>query len=290
MHILNCLDTATREHPHAGIVVLGDFNRLRDAALTSYPLKQVVKEPTRKTAILDKIYTNMMDWYDRPVVLPNVGRSDHRAVIMSPSATAKREHGQNIMVAKRSQDSNGKAMLAHALQNLDWTPLYNMQSCEDMVDYFYSTTTNLIDHHLPILTVRRYSTDKPWITDHFRRLIRCRQYALRSGDKARYKRLRNQIQRLSRQLRRKYFEKKAKCLHNTNPRKWWRVVKEITGLQQKSTEPLVGLAQRLHDGDVHKLADHINSFFQQVAADLRPLSDVDHECRVERVRHRPIRR
>jgi len=51
------------------------------------------------------------------------------------------------------------------------------------------------------------------------------------------------------------------------------VVKEITGLQQNSTEPLVGLAQRLHDGDVHKLADHINIFFQQVAPDLRPLSD-----------------
>ena len=88
-----------QEHPHAGIVVLGDFNRLRDAALTSYPLKQVVNKPTRKVAILDKIYTNLMDWYDRPVVLPNVGRSDHRAVIMSPSATSKWEHGQNIMVA-----------------------------------------------------------------------------------------------------------------------------------------------------------------------------------------------
>ena len=74
-------------------------------------------------------------------------------------------------------------------------------------------------------------------------------------------------------LRRKYFEKKPKGLQNTNPHNWWRVVKEITGLQQKSTEPLVGRAQRLHDGDVHKLADHINSFFQQVAADVRPLSD-----------------
>jgi len=36
-----------------------------------------------------------------------------------------------------------------------------------------------------------------------------------------------------------------------------------------STEPLVGLAQRLHDA----LADHINKFFLQVAADLHPLSD-----------------
>ena len=47
----------------------------------------------------------------------------------------------------------------------------------------------------------------------------------------------------------------------------------VTGLKQKSTEPLVGLAQRIHDGDVHALAGHINKFFQQVAADLRPLSD-----------------
>ena len=32
-HILNCLDTVTRDHPQEGVVVLGDFNRLRDACL-----------------------------------------------------------------------------------------------------------------------------------------------------------------------------------------------------------------------------------------------------------------
>jgi len=106
------LDTATREHPQAGIMVLGDFNRLRDTALISYPLKQVVKAPTRKAAILDKIYTNLQDWYDLPVVLPNVSRSDHRAVLMSASATAKHQRGQDITVMTRSQDSNGKALLA----------------------------------------------------------------------------------------------------------------------------------------------------------------------------------
>ena len=63
-HILNCLDTVTRDHPQAGVVVLGDFNRLRDAAIISYPLKQVVKAPTRRAAVLDKIYTNLHDWYD----------------------------------------------------------------------------------------------------------------------------------------------------------------------------------------------------------------------------------
>ena len=33
------------------------------------------------------------------------------------------------------------------------------------------------------------------------------------------------------------------------------------------------MAYWIHDGDIHALADHINKFFQQVAADLCPLSD-----------------
>ena len=42
-HLLGCLDIVSRDHPCAGIVLLGDFNRLRDAARLSYPLKQVVE-------------------------------------------------------------------------------------------------------------------------------------------------------------------------------------------------------------------------------------------------------
>jgi len=55
----------------------------------------------------------------------------------------------------------------------------------------------------------------------------------------------------------------------SNPRNWWRAVRQITAYKQRSTEPLVGLAQRLHDGDVglNALADYMNKFFQQVAAD-----------------------
>jgi len=93
----------------AVVIVLGDFNRLRDVALISYPLKHVVKAPTRKASVLDKIYTNLQDWYDQPVVLPNIGRSDHRAVLMSASVNPKREHDQDITVVRRSRDSNGMA-------------------------------------------------------------------------------------------------------------------------------------------------------------------------------------
>ena len=72
-HIIDCIDDITKDHPHAGIVLLGDFNRLRDAALLTYPLRQVVRSPTRGEAILDKIYTNLYEWYGRPEILPSIG-------------------------------------------------------------------------------------------------------------------------------------------------------------------------------------------------------------------------
>jgi len=49
---LSCLDSISCINPCADFKILGDFNHL------NYPLKQVVKCATRKSIILDKIYTN----------------------------------------------------------------------------------------------------------------------------------------------------------------------------------------------------------------------------------------
>jgi len=215
----------------------------------------------------------LLNWYERPVILPNIGSSDHNAVLMSATFNGKRERGKDITVNVRSQDSNGKALLAQAIQNVNWTPLYVMQTCDEMVTSFYDTLTGLIDQHLPLLTVKRHTTDKPWVTDQFRRLVRCRQNALVNGETVRYKALRNRVQRLARQLRRKYFATKVRDLRESNPRSWWHSVKQITGLQTKSSQPLSGLANQLNDGNMEALASSVNTFFQQVAADLRPLSD-----------------
>jgi len=62
-------------------------------------------------------------------------------------------------------------------------------------------------------------------------------------------------------------------LRVSNPRSWWRSVKHITGQAVNTSQPLIGLANQLHDGDVQALADSVNRFFQTVAADLNPLDD-----------------
>ena len=51
-YILNCLDSISRDHPYAGLILLGDFNRLNDSSILSYPLKQIVTCATRKLNIL----------------------------------------------------------------------------------------------------------------------------------------------------------------------------------------------------------------------------------------------
>ena len=190
---------------------------------------------------------------------------------MSPTVNSKRDRGDMITVVVRSQDPNGKALLAQAIQRINWTPLYQLPHCNEMVISFYRTLTSLIDYHLPLLTVRRHSTDKPWVTDQFRQLICCRQNARKNGQMARYRSCRNKVNRMASHLRRNYYEKKVSGLREGDPLNWWRSVKQITGLKLKSAQPLSGLANQLHDGDLQKLANNINTSLQQVAADLHPL-------------------
>ena len=105
------------------MVLIGDFNQMRDAMLLSYPLKQVVRSSTRGSAVLDKIYINISDLFERPVILPNIGRSDHHTVVMVHMHKTP-QCGEDMTLVVRSQDPNGRALPAQAISNMDWTPLY----------------------------------------------------------------------------------------------------------------------------------------------------------------------
>jgi len=123
-----------------------------------------------------------------------------------------------------------------------------MDTCDEMTQAFYSTVTSLLDDHLPLMTVTRHTTDKPLVTDQFRHLIHCRQYALKNGHTVRYKTYRNRVQRMSRKLRRKYYARKMEGLRVSNPRSWWRNVKHITGQAVNTNQQLIGLARRASSG------------------------------------------
>ena len=88
------LDGILRRHPDCGIILIGDFNQLRDMFLrTRYGFAQLVNTATRNSAILDKVWTDMNTVYDTPAVLDTLGTSDHRMVLLKPSYDAIGETG-----------------------------------------------------------------------------------------------------------------------------------------------------------------------------------------------------
>ena len=180
------------------------------------------------------------------------------------------------MITVRSKSSNGKTLFVNDLKNFNWSPLSTMQDCHSMLTFFNNTITDMLDQHLPLYTVKRHSIDKPWVNDTFRRLIGCRQYTFRHGNLDAYRSYRNKVQRSSkvlRDLRRKYYEHRLADLRCANPRNWWMQVKAITGFSVSSNGALAGLANDRCGGDMEKLANEVNIFFQKVFSDLHPMSE-----------------
>jgi hypothetical protein len=175
-----------------------------------------------------------------------------------------------IKVEIRSNNRNGKNLLANALFNFDWRPLEAIDDVDLKVAYFNNSITTLLDTFLPVYSVSRHTNDKPWITDEFRRLIRCRQHAWTSGNRTLYNQLRNQVNRLSKQLRQHYYNKKLQNLRMCDSHHWWHEIKKLTG--QTTRPELSSLANDVAGGDAQLLADLVNESLQQVSCDLRPLA------------------
>ena len=136
--------------------------------------------------------------------MPAIASFDHCAIVLSPKAVKAVGGSRRINVIKRSNSSNGRNLLAHALANHDWQPLYLLDSIDAKVDYFNETVKTLLDVHLPLYCTERCINDKPWVTTEFRRLIRSRQFAWSTGDRCSFNKLRNRVNRLAKQLRANY--------------------------------------------------------------------------------------
>ena len=85
-YLINTTDRLRNEHPDYRLVLLGDFNDFDCGNLVSHhSLKQVVQQPTRDSATLDLILTNMYNLYSSPTIHAPLGSSDHDIVLWQPS-------------------------------------------------------------------------------------------------------------------------------------------------------------------------------------------------------------
>ena len=125
---------------------MGDFNQYKENSIkNSYKLKQVVQKPTRKQAVLDKICTNMSNFYTNVDVIPQIGRSDHRVVLFLPDLITDFQFPHKVTRKSRSNGSNERAMFSLALSKTRWEPLYRLNDARDQLTMFTDSIVQLLD-------------------------------------------------------------------------------------------------------------------------------------------------
>ena len=197
-HIALCVEHIRKHHPYAGVIITGDFNKLPDYHLKSQlQLKQIFTKPTRGKVTLDKLFTNMTQFYTDTIVSAPIGKSDHDIIIAYPKHSLSYRKGKVKSVTMRVNGHNERVMFAHHLQQIRWDELYYTELCIDKAVMFNNVLQELYDTCFPLKVVLRHEKDKPWITDHYKSLICRRQPAKEAGDMDTYNWLRNQVNRLT---------------------------------------------------------------------------------------------
>ena len=115
--------------------------------------------------------------------------------------------------------------------------------------------------------------DKPWITVKLKSMIEKRQAAfIKYGkDSPNYKLWRNKVQGAFKTAKRSYYSNKVDGLAATNPKKWWKDIKSLTGQDTFSKQEWYH--QFLNDviTSPAELATQINDFFTSITQEFEPL-------------------
>ncbi|CAB4021326.1 Hypothetical predicted protein [Paramuricea clavata] len=243
-------DKLLLEHPNAGIMILGDFNHFDYKTLCRHSfLKQTVKKPTRQSAILDLILTNMHQWYNEPEILPAIGLSDHLSVLATPAVQPKQPNNIIKKTVRKTKPSSITS-LGKFVKSLDWSHLYRLPSCQDKCDLFYNLLMLGLDTFLPKKKVEVHCRDKPWITPDLKKLISDRQHALAAGNRNLYNQRRNDVRTAIKRAKPSYFQTHVKHLKTADPSKWWKAVKNLAGYtSDKSFHSVINDNRILEDGN-----------------------------------------
>ena len=157
-------------------MVCGDFNRLNLQLIKNhYHLKQIVKVPTRKNAVLDLILTNLAVHYANPEAFPPFGLT-----VLVASMIREGHRKATRFILKRDLRPSRKAELGRYLSGIDWHRLLNGLECrENLLEVFQQVISTGLDLLMPLKRVRINTRDAPWMTKQLKPLIVKRQEAFK---------------------------------------------------------------------------------------------------------------
>ena len=112
-----------------------------------------------------------------------------------------------------------------------------------------------------------------------KQFIHDRQSALSRGDTTNFRHLRNSVNRYRKSCRAKYYAAKVEHLRDCDPRRWWKEVKKLAGMQSATPTDVTSLVRNIDpvpNTDLTVLAKTINDTFLAPMNKFAPLDPQVH--------------
>ena len=266
-HLVETIDTLNTNYPDAGIVIAGDMNHLDTSELTTGQFTQVVDSPTRGSATLDKIITNISSQYLSPVIMAPLQRSDHNTILWNPKVNSIQRNETYTKTTRPIRQSSVR-YFGQWITQYDWPDLYSAPNSQSKCSVFYDTLNKSINKYFPPKTIKLHIKDKPWMTGEIKALIKSRQMLFSDGN-IRWKSVRNKIIRLVASAKKHYYHDRVQKLKQSNPAGWYRTIKLMTS--STTPNPTIIPPPGINSNNDLEIANCINTHFTSIGKDLSPI-------------------
>jgi hypothetical protein len=238
-------------------VIGGDFNHLdMSDVCTLFNLKNIVDFPTRDTAYLDHIYTNIPEIQSASCTkLPPIGSSDHSTAFL-PSRAA--EKPQSDFVYRRKITPQRRLEIEKDISGIEWSEMLENSDPNAQAEHLQNTVTAIVNRHCPFIRVKKQHNKTPWFDGLSRKLKNAKQKAYSRGCPT-ARAFSNLLRKHLRKAKKQWITKR---LQDKNPKTLWRTLdtlnsKSKTKLKKYYTINNERLTQQ-------QTAEILNSYFSSL--------------------------
>ena len=285
-HIENVVMELKRRYRDPFIMVAGDFNQ--------WPVQDALREapvgPTRKDRSIDRIFTNfnrsVTECGTVPPLEPEPGhqgtKSDHK-IAYARAALPRNRTFEWITYQYRYYNQEAVGNFGAWLAQKDWVDVATAEGSNNKATAYQDAVTGAMEQCFPLITVRRKSTDCPWINNRIRKLISRRKgIYIREGRSQRWKRLKRVTDELIKKRRNTYLDSQRQCLLVEDARRnFFRNVKAFQAKERPKAFDPMDLFPGKNEEEV---AAELAAYFNRISAEFNPLEPSD----IPRTHSRPL--
>ena len=246
-HIIDTIQVLRAKFSNdVNFIIGGDFNRLNIGdILDSYgALKQVISVPTRNTATLEIILTDLHTMYHPPTTIPplqvdseKVGKDgDHEIVILAPKSNAQYMiKRQKKAIVTRPLPESKIQNFEKAIMSTNWEKIFKDKNIHQQVETFHQVLRSNLDQFFPEKVAQMSNLDREWMTPELKQILRAKQreyFKHRKSEK--YKKLEKKFKKLKRKTLKTFYSKFVNDLKSTEPGKWFKMAKRIGAVDRMS--------------------------------------------------------